>query len=57
MNAYQGRPIAVHFESMPGMYIAIFDQEYDGAPDSRNPVGMGKTEEAAVADLIEQEEQ
>lgn len=29
--------------------------DYDGAPDSRCPRGLGPTPEAALADLLEQE--
>jgi cephalosporin hydroxylase len=52
-RSYRGRPISVDWHSTPGVYIAIFSQEYDGAPDSRNPVGYGKNPDEAVADLIE----
>jgi hypothetical protein len=55
-RAYQGRPIRVEWESTPALYSAVFDQEYDGAPDSHSPRGFGRTEDAAVADLIDQEE-
>jgi hypothetical protein len=54
---YQGRPIDVDFHSTAGLYVAIFKDEYDGAPDSRDPVGLGRSEEAAVADLIEQDKE
>jgi hypothetical protein len=53
---HNGRPISVQWESTPAIYSAIFSDEYDGAPDSRNPVGYGKTEEEAVANLIENDE-
>ena len=55
--AHRGRPISVDFHSTPQIYSAIFTNEYDGAPDSNHPVGLGKTEEAAVAALIEQDEE
>lgn len=35
-------------------WYAIDDDTYDGAPDSHDPVGWGRTEEAAIADLMEQ---
>jgi hypothetical protein len=35
-------------------WSAIDDDTYDGAPDSRCPVGYGKTEEDAIADLMQQ---
>jgi hypothetical protein len=54
---YQGRPITVDFCSTPGLYAAIFKNEYDGAEDSRSPIGWGRTEDEAVADLIEQAEE
>lgn len=55
---YQGRPIAVSWQSTPALWMAYFAHEYDGAPDAGfQPVGYGKTEEAAVADLIEMEEE
>jgi hypothetical protein len=55
-RSYRGRPISVEYHGgVPGLYVAIFENEYDGAPDSRSPMGYGKTEEAAVADLIEQD--
>lgn len=50
---YQGRPIST--DQPFGYWTAIFSDEYDGAPDSHHPVGMGKTEEEAIADLIEQD--
>jgi hypothetical protein len=56
-HEYQGRPISVHWESTPAIYAAIFHNEYDGAPDSNHPIGYGRTEEAAVADLIEKEQE
>lgn len=35
-------------------WSAIVPDEYDGAPDSNCPIGRGPTEEAAIADLLEQ---
>ena len=53
---YNSRPIAVTWESTPALYSAIFSNEYDGAPDAGfQPMGFGKTEAEAVADLIEQD--
>jgi hypothetical protein len=34
-------------------WSAVFDG-YDGAPDSRDMIGRGRTEQAAIADLVEQ---
>lgn len=34
---------------------AVFD-DYDGAPDAHYPVGHGPTEAAAIADLMQQQE-
>lgn len=45
------RPISVEFHSTPQLYIAYFRDEYDGAPDSHHPMGFGKTEAEAIADL------
>lgn len=36
-------------------WLAVFDN-YDGAEDSRCPVGFGRTEAEAVADLLENAE-
>lgn len=30
------------------------DENYDGAPDSNSPIGIGFTEQAALDDLLEQ---
>lgn len=54
---HQGRPISTSWESTPALYSAIFTHEYDGAPDSREPIGLGRTEAEAVADLIEQDDE
>ena len=55
-RTHQGRPISVDWDSTPALYVAIFSEEYDGAIDSHHPVGLGRTEEEAVADLIERDE-
>jgi hypothetical protein len=34
-------------------WSAVFDG-YDGAPDSHDPIGRGRTEQDAIADLVEQ---
>lgn len=34
-------------------WSAIFDDTYCGCPDCHCPVGTGPTEEAAIADLLE----
>lgn len=31
--------------------------DYDGAPDSRSPIGLGLTEQAAIESLVEQIEE
>jgi hypothetical protein len=51
----RGRPISVELQSALALYSAIFKDEYDGAPDSKHQMGFGKTKEAAIADLIEQD--
>lgn len=56
-RSHQGRPISVEWQSTPALYVAIFREEYDGALDSHHPMGFGRTEEAAVADLIEKGEE
>lgn len=40
----------------PGLYHAIDEDSYDGAIDSptRHQVGLGTTEESAIADLKEE---
>lgn len=53
---HHGRSILVKWESTPALYSAIFEQEYDGATDSRHPVGLGQEMHQAVADLIEHDE-
>lgn len=54
---HNGRPIRVLWESTPALYSAIFENEYDGAPDSNCPMGFGREMPEAVADLIEQDEE
>jgi hypothetical protein len=54
------RPIRTTFEHPPIPdrrfdWAAVFDDEYDGAPDAGPQlVGRGATEAEAVADLLEQ---
>lgn len=38
-------------------WSAIDDSTYDGAPDSHCPIGRGRTEAEAIADLKEQIEE
>lgn len=38
-------------------WSAVDDNTYDGAPDSHSPIGHGPTQEAAIADLMEQIEE
>ncbi len=52
-HEYQGRPIATEWHSTPPAYIAYFADEYDGAVDSRHSIAFGRTEDEAVAALIE----
>lgn len=35
-------------------WCAVDDDTYDGAPECHCPIGYGETEEAAIADLLEQ---
>jgi hypothetical protein len=56
-RSYRGRPISVEWHGTPGLYTAIFSNEYDGATDSRHPMGYGRTEEEAIAALIEADDQ
>jgi hypothetical protein len=42
------------WQSTPQLWMAVFDN-YDGAIDSKHPVGFGRTKEEAAADLIEKE--
>lgn len=35
------------------LYWTAVTGDYDGAPDSRSPVGLGNTEQAALDDLLE----
>jgi len=39
-------------EQVPGYWIAVDDDTYDGAPDSHSIVGHGSTEQEAIDDLI-----
>lgn len=59
---YQGRVIQTEHVYPPiperhSDWSAIFKGEYDGAPDSHSLIGRGPTEQAAIADLIEQDEE
>ncbi len=36
-----------------GEWIAVDDDTYDGAPDSKSPCGVGGTEQEAINDLME----
>lgn len=38
-------------------WSAVDDDTYDGAPDSHCPIGRGRTESEAIADLLEQLEE
>lgn len=49
------RPVATEWHSTPQFYVAYFRDEYDGALDSKHPMGFGKTEAEAIADLHDQE--
>lgn len=40
-------------EQLAGCWVAHTD-EYDGAPDSRSPIGSGNTEREAINELVEQ---
>ena len=55
--SHQGRPIRVEYHSTPQLYVAVFDQEYDGAPDSHHTMGYGARDIDAVADLIDKDEE
>lgn len=52
LKARTDRPISTFFNVY---WTAIFENEYDGAPDSRSLIGWGKTEQAAIDDLLEQD--
>ncbi len=56
-GTHQGRPIDVDFDSTPQLYLATFPNEYCGCGCLRGLVGMGKTQDQAVADLIEKDDQ
>jgi hypothetical protein len=51
----EGRPISFEWHSTPQLWSAIFKDEYDGAPDSRSPMGFGKTKAEAIADLLDKD--
>lgn len=36
-----------------GEWMAVDDDTYDGAPDSKSPCGVGSTEQEAIDDLKE----
>lgn len=36
-----------------GEWMAVDDDTYDGAPDSKSPCGVGSTEQEAIDDLRE----
>jgi hypothetical protein len=38
-----------------GFGFSAVREDYDGAPDSHCPIGIGMTREAAIAALLEQE--
>ena len=39
-----------------GFGYSAVREDYDGAPDSHHPIGIGRTKDAAVADLLVAEE-
>lgn len=43
------------WQSTPQLWAAM-RKDYDGAIDSKCPIGFGRTKEEAAADLIEQED-
>jgi hypothetical protein len=47
--------IEYSWHSTPQLWCAT-RPGYDGAPDANCPIGFGKTEEEAAADLIEMED-
>lgn len=49
-----GRKISVNFDTCPGLFIAIDYETYDG--EEGQPMGLGKTQEEAIADLQSQME-
>ena len=52
-RTHAGQRIELIWQSTPALWAAIFADSYDGAEDSHCPMGFGKTEDEAVADLIE----
>lgn len=42
------------FAPSDSKWVAVDDDSYDGAEDSRCPIGRGATEAEAVADLMQQ---
>jgi hypothetical protein len=42
------------FAPSDSKWVAVDDDSYDGAEDSRHPIGRGATEAEAIADLMEQ---
>ena len=50
----KGHKIITSWQSTPQLWMAVFDN-YDGAIDSRHPMGFGKSEMDSVADLLQQE--
>jgi hypothetical protein len=51
----KGHKIITSWQSTPQLWMAVFDN-YDGAVDSKHPMGFGKTEAQAVEDLLEHEQ-
>lgn len=53
-----GRRIVTHYVAPPipdrSHDWSAVTEDYDGAEDSRCPVGTGPTEDAAIADLLDQ---
>lgn len=50
-----GVKLHVSFQSTPALFVAV-DDNYCGCPECAGtlPMGWGKTEDAAIADLLEQ---
>jgi hypothetical protein len=46
--------ITFEWHSTPALWVAT-RPDYDGAPDSHCPIGVGRTKTEAAADLLEQE--
>lgn len=57
----QGERISVVYNDMGRCFQAIFDNYYDGAPDTKpglaTMVGTGETEDEAINDLFEQRDE